>query len=512
MDLYYDRPGESEAFRNGKLETQVLIIGAGSTGLAIARELSRYKVDVVVVDKHMEVCSGEVRGSHALIYSSVGLSWANSLILKSIQTPDVPPSKLFHRDSLKTRLTREGFDMFPAIAEELDIPFTSARRLVVAKTEDDFEGMKVLGEIWKSMDLSPEILDQEAITALEPHVSKEYTRGVTQVGDVGYCYPWDYGIALAENVVENGGRIILLAEVLGITPQNGGFTVDTARGSIKTRFIINAAGPYADEIAEMAGVKDFGLTFTRSQMLILDKSVGHLVKHVTCGVFRPGKSRLIRPTPSGNIEVLCSNYYPATYPEETTTKSEWLAENLAGMTEMFPELSKKDIITSFTGVRVFNTRDPGEHLFEVSAGNPNFLNAVTRLPGLAITPAAAKYMAGLLAEQGLELTEKPDFNPRRTNIPKFSDLPDEEKESLIAQDAKYGHIVCRCEGVTEGEILEAIRRGARTVAGVKYRTRAGMGRCQMDYCGTQIVEILAREMGIPEAQVLFKGFGPELVH
>lgn len=492
------------------METQVLIIGTGSTGLAIARELSRYKVDITVVDKNADVCFGEVRASHGLIYSSRGLSWANSLILKSTILHDVPPSKLFEKDSRKTRLTEEGFESFPALAEELNIGFKKSRRLVLGRDDVDFQSLKVMEEIWRSMEIEPEPLDQEAIQSLEPHVSKEYTRGFTQEGDVAFIYPWEYGIALAENARENGVKIMLGAEVSDIKSSNGGFVVSTAKGPVKCRFIINAAGPHADKIAEMAGVKDFGLTYTRSQVLIMDKRTSGFVNYVTCGVFRPGVSRLVRPTLSGNVGILCSKYYPAAGPSETATKREWTAENIAGARSLFPEISTKDIISSYTGVRVFNTRTPEEHLFEVSKGNPNFLNAVTRLPGLAITPAMAKYMVQLLADQGLELTEKPDFNPRRVGIPKVRELPKEEKESLIARNPKYGHIVCRCEEVSEGEIIEAIKRGATTMTGVKYRTRAGMGRCQRDFCGMRIAEILARELGVPISQVTLKGPGTEL--
>jgi len=488
------------------IETQVLIVGAGSTGLAIARELSRYKVDVTVVEKNMDVCFGEVKGSHGLIYSSVGLSGANSLVLKSIITPDLPPSKLFHRDGLKTKLSLEGFNTFPAVAGELDIGFRMVRRVVLGKDEDDFKALQILEEVCKSMDFEPERLDQEAIQELEPHINKNMTRGLTQCNDVAYVYPWEYGIALAENAMDNGVKMMLLSEVLGIKPLDGGFVVYTGRGPIKTQFIINAAGPYADKIAKMAGVCDFGLTYTRSQMLITDKRLGGIVNHTTCVVFRPGISKLVRPTLSGNIEILCGKYYPATDPEDTSTRMEWTDENIAGAKDLFPEISKGDIINSFTGVRVFNTRDPEEHLIEVSNGNPNFLNAVTRLPGLALTPALAKYVVGLLGNQGLELIEKTGFNPRsRKRIPKISELPNEERKKVIAQDPRYGHIVCRCEEVSEGEIVEAIRRGARTVAGVKYRTRAGMGRCQRGFCGPRVLEILARELDIPMTEVTQMG-------
>jgi len=494
------------------LETQVLIVGAGSTGLAIARELSKYKVNVIVVEKNVDVCLGEVKGSHAAIYPGIGLSWASSLVVKSIMTPDISPSRLFHRNSLKTRLSLEGFNAFPALAEELEIGFKLSRRLIVGRDEEDFTALQILEEICKSMDFKPERLNQEEIQALEPHMNKDFTRGLSQAGDVGNVYSWEYGIALAENARANGVRIMLLAEVRGITTLDGGFLVDTTKGEIKTRFIVNAAGPYSDKIAAMAGVCDFGLTFTRSQMLITDRRIGDLVNY-NCGIApRPGGSASIRPTLNGNLYISATGYHPATGPEDTGSKMEWTDLAIQNVRELFPDIHKEDIISSFVGVRVFNTRDPENHIIEVSHKNPNFLNAVTRLPGLTPSPAIAKYVTELLGNQGLALTQKADFNPRRKRIPQVSELSEQERLQLIAQDSRYGRIVCRCEQVTEGEIVEAIKRGARTVVGVKYRTRAGMGRCQQDYCGTQIVEILASELGISKSQVLFKGPGSELVY
>ena len=248
-----------------QLETQVLIVGAGSTGLAIARELSKYKVDITLAEKNVDVAFGEVKASLGLIFSSHGLANANSLILKSAMTPDIPPSELFDRDSLKTRLTLEGFNAFPAVAEELDVEFKIYRDLIVGRDESDFKALKLVEEICNSMGVEFERLDQEGIQALEPHISREITRGLTYYGDRGQVYPWEYTMALAENARDNGVRIRLLTEVRGITPLSGGFVVDTTSGTIKTRFIVNAAGGHADKIAQMAGVRDFDLIFTGGQ-------------------------------------------------------------------------------------------------------------------------------------------------------------------------------------------------------------------------------------------------------
>jgi glycerol-3-phosphate dehydrogenase len=487
------------------IEIQVLIVGAGTTGLAIARELSRYKVDVMVVEKNVDVCLGEVRGSHGFVYSSTGISWANSLILKSIITPDIPPSQLFHRDSLKTRLTADGFNVFPSLAEELEIGFKLSRRVIVGKDEEDFKALEILEEICRSMDIIPERLDQEGIQALEPYINKDFTRGLTQYGDAGHVYPWEYGIALGENARANGVRIMLGTEVQAITSVNGGFRVQTTRGPITTRFIVNAAGSYGDRIAEMAGVRDFGLTYYKFQMLISDKRLGGMVHNIAAKPYRPGHSTNVSRTLSGNLYISAYGYLPATGPEDTEAKMEWMDLSLNNIQELFPDIHKQDLITSFVGVGVFNTRDPENHLVEVSKKNPNFLNAITRMPGLAPSPAIAKYIAELMGNQGLELVEKDDFNPHRKRIPRVSELSDQERSHLISQNPRYGRIICSCEQVTEGEIVEAIGRGARTVQGVKYRTRAGMGRCQANHCGPRVTEILARELDIPMAEVTHKG-------
>ena len=488
-----------------QLETQVLIVGAGSTGLSIARELSKYKVDTTVVEKNIDVSFGESRTSLGQIFSSYGLANANSLILKGAMTPDLPPSKYFDRDSLKTRLTLEGFKEFPTVAEELGVKFKMYRELVLGRDETEFEFLKIVEEICNSMGVELEYLDQEAIQAFEPHISKDFTRGLTQYGDEAQFYPWEYTIALAENAMDNGVRIMLLTEVQGITLLNGGFIIDTTSGPIKTKFIINAAGPGSAQIAEMAEVRDFGIIFTGNLFHITDKHLGNLVNNVVSSVFRPGVAEMIKPTLSGNLYIGCSGFLDCTDTGDIAISTKLINDDLSKAQGIFPEISKGDIINSYTAAASFNTRDPENHLLEVSKGNANFLNAVVRMPGVGFTPALAKYMVELLAKQGLELTEKTDFNPYRKRIPKVSELSDEERNKLIAQDPRYGHIVCRCEEVSEGEIVEAIKRGARSVVGVKYRTRAGMGRCQRGFCGPQVVEILARELDIPMTEVTMKG-------
>jgi glycerol-3-phosphate dehydrogenase len=483
-----------------ELETQVLIIGAGTIGTAIARELSKYKVDTILVDAKEDVCMGETKSSHGIIYP-IGITAATSLLVKSVMLPEGQTA--YNPQSRKTKMEHEAIKQFPALADELDVEITHDRRLMIAKDEDDLKILRVADEICKAMGTQPKWLDRAGIQEIEPNVTKDAIAGIFDDGYQLSVYPWEWTIALAENAKQNGVRIMLLTKVLGIKPLDRGFIVQTSTGSIRTEFIVNAAGAYADKIAKMAGVCDFALTYFRAQMSVLDKDVKLINASINL-VPRPGRTRTVRKTPSGNIELICYQYYPLSDPEDIATINS-VDGSVAGAQEIVPAISKRDIISSFDGLLVFNTRDLTEDILEVSRGNPYFINAVIKPPGIIVTPSASRYVVDLMGNQGLQLVERPNFNPRRKRIPKVSELPDEERQKLIAQDPRYGHIVCRCEEVSEGEIVEAIRRGARTVTGVKYRTRAGMGRCQRGFCGPRVVEILARELDIPMTEVTYKG-------
>ena len=493
-----------------QLETQVLIIGAGTTGAAIAREISKYKVDTILVEAKEDIGMGETKASHGFIYGG-GLTAASSLIMKSVVLPKGKTA--YNPNSRKTKMEQAAIHDFPPLAEEIDVAITHDNRVMIARNEDDIEKLRVAEGVVNAMGAEVTWLDKEGIMDLLPNLTKDVIGGIADPSHQHSVYPWEWAIGLVENAQQNGVKLMLLTEVLGIKPLDGGFIVETTRGPIRTEFVINAAGAYADRVAQMAGVCDFGLSFTRSQMLVLDKRLDYLGdKPISLSLTTtPGKARSLRRTISGNIQVICSMYYPVEDPEDCSTLMEWYIESISAAQEIIPAISERDIITSYSGVRVFNTRDPEEDIIEASKRNPRFINAVIRLPGVTVTPAMARYIIELLGDQGLEVIEKTDFNPRRKGIPKISELPDEEVNRLIAQDPRYGNVVCRCEQVTEGEIVDAIRRGARTISGIKYRTRANMGRCQGNFCGPHIVEILARELNIPVSQVSKYGSGSEEV-
>ena len=487
--------------RNEKeLETQVLIIGGGNTGINIARELSKYKVDVVVVEKELDIAGGQTKCNSGQVYSTQGLTWAGSIVIKSVMAK--PGDSLFHPKSLKEKLTLKGFNMFPALARDLDISSYKKRNyMIIATKEEDVRLLRDSEELCKQIGFEPERLNREAVLELEPNITPEVVCGLLDTQYEASVYPWESCMALAENAQDNGVKIMTGAAVKAIQTDKGSFLVETTRGSIRAEYIINAAGAFADEVAQMAGVCDFGLSFVPAQTEILDKRLGGLVKNSIGPPCAPGKGGKISALSSGNISLGFGDYSPTLDRGVPPRKKELAEMSVSRANELVPGISGRDIIKSFTGVRVFNTRDPEDHIIEATKKYPHFINAVIRLPSLAASPAIAEYVVDLLGNQGLDLVKKADFNPYRKGIPRVNELSVEEKKELIARYPQYGHIVCRCEEISEGEIVEAIKRGARTVDGVKFRTRAGMGRCQGGFCSPRVVEILARELDIPMTDI-----------
>jgi glycerol-3-phosphate dehydrogenase len=482
-----------------QLEAEVVIIGGGMTGAAIARELSRYDVDTILVEKGGELCAGQSKATLGLIYQ--GLIMLQSMIIKTVIAPGLDP---YEPHTMKMRWSDEGFTKdWPRLLKELDIKHTHVPVLVVAKDDVQLKNLAVLHDLGKRIGgVYDEIrkLDKEEILAIEPNVTPEVITGLYAEGHAIDIYPPEATIALTENAVQNGVRIMLDAEVTGVTSNGGYQIVETVKGPIKTNFIINAAGKYADTVADMGGPRNWGLQFRVSQLMILDRRKKGLVNTVLNFPAAPAVIETIMPRDE-NIMVQCGTYDPTQNREQIFTSRDGYKNGMAIARSMVPSISEKDIIRSFMGVRAFNTRDLEDHIIEFSSTNPRFLNVVIRLPGFIGAPPMARHIVSMLSDAGLKLVNKTDFNPYRKAIPRFRDLSDDERRALITQDSKYGHVVCRCETVTEGEIVEAIKRGARTEEGVKMRTRAGMGRCQGGFCLPRIINILARELDMPATKV-----------
>ena len=491
-------------------EADVVIIGGGITGTGIARELSRYKVETILVEKAGYLSAGQTKASSGTIYGE-GLLMAGSFITKSITAPGAP---IYDPENLKVKFLRDGFDRWPQILNELDIKHDYEPALVLATSEKglaDLENQRSLGESIGGKYADMRWVDKEAIFALQPYLTKRVIAGLHSEGQAMLTYPWDLALALAENAQQNGVRVLLDAEVTGVSKKDGYQLVETAQGPIKTKFVINAAGLFADVVADMGGARDWDLYQPQAFNIVLDKRVGYTLTGTLFLPAVPGVVVVIANTLDGNIIVNAGKYRVARDKNDNGTYRDGFKVAMETAKKIIPKLSERDIIRSFVVLRSFNTRNAEEHIIEPSSTNPRFINVAVRLPGLSGQPAIARYVVSLLGDAGLELVTKPDFNPYRKGIPRFRDLPDDERARLITKDPRYGRVICRCETVTEGEVVEAIKRGARTVAGIKYMTRAGMGRCQGGFCGPRVVSILARELNIPVTEVTDFGTGSPVV-
>lgn len=483
------------------METQVLIIGGGAAGTMMARELSKYNVDVILVEKKPDVGFGISKASNGYIY--FGMAWNVSIALKSIAEQKGGATK--EAELKKENWSKQGAQMWESMLKELDIHYLWTPVMQLATNEQE---LKLLNRIEKetiSRGLPYRKLNKEEILSIEPHVTPDVIAGLyDDIAGWKNTYPWETVTALAENAKQNGVKIMLNTEVIGFSRKNGFQIVETNKGPIKTDFIINATGADGLEVARMADAEDFSLQFFKAHLIITDKKVRNLVNTSVAILSGPGRMKSINPVQSGNL-LITSIYTPTSSPHDLATDRSTLDDLFQMARDVVPELSKKDIISYFATSRVYSARDPDEHIVEFAPRNPRFITMVLRMPGIIPLPAIAKDVLGMLSDHGLSLTTKKTFNPYRKRIPRFSELSNEEKSKLIAQDPRYGHVVCRCENVTEGEIVEAIRRGATTLDGVKFRTRAGMGRCQSGFCGPHVIEILARELNIKPTEVTKNG-------
>jgi glycerol-3-phosphate dehydrogenase len=483
------------------METQVLIIGGGAAGTMMARELSRYKVNITLVEKNPDVAFGVSKASNGYVYS--GMEWNVSVALKSIVEGIGGVTK--DSEVKKEKMCMEGFNMWKPLLSELDIPCFWMPRMLVATNDEEMSRLDIVESETAARNMPFRKLKRDEILSIEPHVNKNVIAGLfdDKIG-LNHIYPWDIVHALTENARENGVKFMLDTEVIGFSQKNGFQVVETTRGPIKTEYIINACGAQGAKVAKMADACDFSLQFFKGHLILMDKKTRNLVNTSVAILAGPGRLKSINPVQSGNL-LLSAIYAPTENPRDISADKSGIDELFGMCKDVIPELSKKDIISYFAVSRVYSARDPDEYIIEFAPNNPRFINMVLRMPGFVPLPVIARNVAGMLADHGLPLTTKDNFNPYRKRMPKFSDLSNEERGKLIAQDPRFGHVVCRCETVTEGEIIESIRRGATTLDGVKFRTRAGMGRCQSGFCGPRVVEILARELNIKPTEVTKNG-------
>ena len=469
------------------METSILIIGGGITGTAIARELSKYKVDVTLIEKEADIAFG-------------GATKANTAIIHA-GYDDKP-------GTLAAKLCPRGNLLWGKLASELSIPFKRIGSFVVALKDEETKILKDLMERGRINGVpNLRIVEGEELQRMEPNLNEEAVAAL-YAPTAGIICPYEAAIALAENALENNVRILLKTKAIGIITKNGEVkAVETNRGVIKAEYVINAAGLFADEISAMAGIKEFKITPRKGEYIVYDKDLNGLVNHVLFPIPTPiSKGIVVTPTVDGNI-IIGPNARDIEDKGDLATTQSGLDEVLRGACRLVPKLSAMSnaIISNFAGLRA--QPSTGDFIIKSYDKPKGFINvAGIKSPGLTSAPAIAELVVNILEDEGLNLERKSDFKPfREPIIHPIRELNQEKLRDLMAKDPRYGHVICRCEHVTEGEIVEAIRRGATTLDGIKYRTRAGMGRCQGGFCTPHVIRILARELGVPIEKITKKG-------
>ncbi|MFA5162303.1 MAG: NAD(P)/FAD-dependent oxidoreductase [Elusimicrobiales bacterium] len=467
-----------------------LIIGAGVTGAAIARELSKYKLRILLLEKEAEPAFGVSKSNSGIIHAGT----------------QNPP------DSLKGRLCVQGNRLIREIARELGVHFVEVGQLIVVFSESDvpeLEKIKREGEELGIENMS--IVRRDWLAVHEPNLSPDIPAAL-YVPSAGIISPYRLVYDLTENAVKNGAVLKTSHKVTGIKRLSGGphrFEVEAAGDRYQARFLINAAGLFADKVSAMAGVADFKITPRKGEEYLLDKKRENMANHLVFPLPTPtSKGILIIKTSDGN-PMIGPTASETGDRRDLSTTDEGFREVLAGARKMMPSVEKGDIIAYFAGLRPAAGKD---FIIRHESAAPGLVNvAGIQSPGLTAAPAIAVMVAGLLKDNGLVLTPKKNFHSAREKTTHLFEIPLSRTRELIQKDPAYGDIVCRCEMVSAKEIRDAIRRGARTMDGIKFRTRAQAGRCHGGFCTTRIMKIMQEELGMNAEEITKRGEGSELV-
>lgn len=457
----------------------VVIVGAGVIGCSIAREVSKYNLKICVLEKGSDLAVGTSKANSGIVHAGF----------------DAKP------ESLKGKLNAKGNAMFDRLSKELDFPFKRNGSLVLCSNEEDVEKLEELKQKGENNGVpNIEILDKKRLSELEPSLNDGIVAAL-YAPTGGIVCPYEMTIGYAENAHANGVEFKLNCEVKGIKKIQSGFLLDTTKGKVESSIVINAAGLFADNLNNMISKNKIDIKARKGEYCLFDKSVGNMATRTLFQLpTKFGKGVLVTPTVDGNL-LIGPNAIDIDNKLDVNTTQEGLEEILTKAKSTLREVPMRQIITSFSGLRAHSAAD--DFIIGESEDVKGFINvAGIESPGLSSTPAIAQMVEGIVVDK-LNPTKNESFNPIRHGVPKFREMNNEERRELIKEDSSYGKMICRCETVTEGEILSAIRRplGATDLDGVKRRTRAGMGRCQSGFCSTKIVSILARALNIEETEV-----------
>ena len=472
-----------------RLNYDVVVVGGGVTGCAIARELSRYELNCCLMERAEDVCSGTSKANSAIVHAGY----------------DAVPG------SLKARFNVAGNAMMESLSKELDFEFQKNGSMVLCFAEEDRPGLDALYDKGVANGVPDlQIISGDQARAMEPNLSDQVVAAL-YAPTGGIVCPFGLTIALAENACDNGVEFKLNTEVLEVAAVEGGYVVKTNQGDVTTKYVVNAAGVYADQIHNMVCEKKLCLTPRKGDYCLLDHEAGDHVKHTIFQLpGKYGKGVLVAPTVHGNL-LLGPTAVDVKDKENTATTAGELAEVIQKTAISVKNIPYNKVITSFSGLRAHEAGD--DFIIGEAEDAEGFFDAAgIESPGLSSAPAIGVHVAELVAlKEGAK--KKEGFIPTRKGIPQVSKLSFEERAKLMKERPDYGTIVCRCENVSEGEIVDAIRRtlGATSLDGVKRRVRQGMGRCQAGFCTPRTMEILSRELGRPMESICKNGPGSEIL-
>lgn len=455
----------------------VAIIGSGITGSACAYFLSKYRLKIAVIEKNNDVCCGTTK--------------ANSAIIHAGYDP--------HPETLMAKLNVKGSEMAKEICAKLDVPYNQIGSLVVAFSEEEAKTVEELFERGNANGVPDlKILNRKELKEAEPMISDEALCAL-YAPSAAIVNPWEYGLAMAETAVRNGAEILLESEVTSIKKENGVFKITAGEREIEAKYVINAAGVNCDDVHNMIAPPKFKVIPSAGEYYLLDKSEGKRARHV---IFqcpnKDGKGVLVSPTVHGNLIV--GPNADARDKDDTSTKTRCLDFVREKAVKSVPSINFRENIRNFTGVRAATEIDD----FIIEFACEGFLDlAGIKSPGLSAAPAIAELAVKMLGESGLALEEKESFTDERTHL-RFKHLSDEEKNNAVKKNSAYGRVICRCETITEGEIIDALNSPIPPVSldGIKRRAGTGMGRCQGGFCGPKVLEIMAKYKNEPFEAVL----------
>ena len=465
----------------------VLIVGGGVVGCALARELTKYRLAVALVEREAEVGFGTSKANSGIIHGG----------------HHAAPS------TLKGRLEWKGNQMWDALCAQLSFGFKRVGELTVALTPEQVPTLERLLQQGRTKGVPGlEIWDRARTLAAEPNLSTDVVAAL-HAPTTGVINPYEAVFGLAESAANNGCAIHINCAVTGLEPTEDGWSVATTRGTFTARYVVNAAGLYSDTIAEMAGCRTFTIHPRKGEEYLLDKRLQGLVKRVIFPCPTPvSKGILVIPTYDGTIMV-GPTAASVDDREDLTTSATGAEEVFSAVQRVVPGISPRDCIAEFAGLRA---PADGEDFIIGPTSKRGFINvAGIQSPGLTAAPAIATMVVDILRDQGLTLVENAAFQAELPPLVHFAGLSTDAQAALARGDPSYGRIVCRCEVVTEAEVAAAIVRGATTLDGIKFRTRAGMGRCQGGFCTTRCMQLLARARGVDMSAVTKKGDGSWVV-